>query len=104
MESSGKSFLLRVKIPPEANQTVAACVHRGRKVRAAQSGMTANGRTLKAGNSIRRGIGPQRRVSLFREVDVKRGNLHLQQYQIGWHFTQVIRRGSRCQRVDSLSV
>jgi hypothetical protein len=35
---------------------------------------------------------------------VKRGNLHLQQYQIGWHFTQVIRRGSRCQRVDSLSV
>jgi len=31
----------------------AACANRGRKVRAAQSGMTANGRTLKAGNSIR---------------------------------------------------
>lgn len=72
----------------------------GRKVRAAQSKMTANGRTLKAGNSIRRGIGPQRRAYL---VTVKRGNLHLQQDQIGQCAMKIARRGSRHWRVGCSS-
>ena len=65
--------------------------------------MTANGRTQQgfSNKTPRRGIGPQRRAYL---VTVKRGNLHLQQYQIGQYAMKIARRGSRHWRVDSLSV
>ena len=67
-----------------ARQSPLECliVIEGRKVRAAQSKMTANGRTQQgfSNKAPRRGIGPQRRAYL---VTVKRGNLHLQQDQIG---------------------
>ena len=63
--------------------------------------MTANGRTQQGSNAPRRGIGPQRRAYL---VTVKRGNLHLQQDQIGQCAMKIARRGSRHWRVGCLSV
>ena len=56
------------------------------QVRGGKSGLHRAGWRLTAvrwkPQGIRRGIGPQRRVC--RKADVKRGNLHLQQDQIGW--------------------
>ena len=62
---------------------------RGRKVRAAQSGMTVNGRPLKAVRYKARNRATEtsrcdQRACEFASQRVKRGNLHLQQDQIGW--------------------
>ena len=71
---------------------------RGRKVRTPQSTIAANSRPPKALGYKARNRATETSKSRFAVMDVKRGNLHLQQDQIGWHW-----RGSRRQRVGCLS-